>query len=392
MYWSESLNNVLWLFFQYEFLNIYLTTIKKVLIISAYADSLNAVRPEGRLFVGLARDHGWSVTLMTQDGSPYTAEMKAAGIRIIDWHPTKKFDRAAVAKIRQELVDGNYDILHLYNNKAIVNGIRAAKGLSVKVATYRGYTGNIHWWEPMSYFQHLSPRVDMITCVSPAVKEVFDAVPMFDAQKAVVVGKGHDPRWYSDVTPIDLQAEFGISEDRITIATVANARRMKGMNYLTTALQLLPAGLPLQLLFIGRGLDSKANLKEISKSSYAKHVTFAGFRKDVLRLLSAADISLLPSVKGEGLSKVLLESMFLARPTIMTSIGGNRHLGVNGETALIVPPRDPKALAEAMQKMLEDESLRKRLGPAGKAYVEKHFSAEVSAKELHEAYLNLLGK
>ena len=130
----------------------------KVLLISSYADSLNAVRPEGRLFVGLARDHGWEVTLMTQDGSPYTEVMKEAGVRIIDFHPTGKFEAASVKRIRKELIDGDYDILHLYNNKAIVNGIRAAKGLPVKVGTYRGYTGNISWWDPIAYLQHLSPQ------------------------------------------------------------------------------------------------------------------------------------------------------------------------------------------------------------------------------------------
>lgn len=364
---------------------------QRVLIISSYADSLNAVRPEGRLFVGLARDHGWEVSLMTQDGSPYTDEMKAAGVQIIDFHPTSKFSSASVQRIRQTLLAGNYDILHLYNNKAIVNGIRAARGLPVKVCTYRGYTGNVNWWDPMAYLQHLSPRVDRITCVSPAVKEVFNHVPFFNASKAVVVGKGHEPAWYAGIKPSDLQQEFGVSANRLVIGIVANARRMKGMNYLTAAIRQLPAGLPIHFLFIGRGLDSKANLRDLQKSDYAQQVTFAGFRKDVLNLLLASDISLLPSVKGEGLSKVLLESMFLARPTIMTSIGGNRHLGINNETALIVPPRNINALANAIQRLATDEALRAKIGPAGKAYVHTHFSAEVSARELDTVYRGLLG-
>ena len=206
----------------------------------------------------------------------------------------------------------------------------------------------------------------------------------------MVVGKGHEPAWYTDVTPLDLPSEFGISPDRLVIGIVANARRMKGMKYLTAAMRKLPAGLPVHFLFIGRGLDSTANLRDINKSSYSEQVTFAGFRTDVLRLLLASDVSLLPSVKGEGLSKVLLESMFLARPTIMTSIGGNRHLGIDGQTALIVPPRNADALAEAIIRLATDEVLRKKLGPAGRAYVHEHFTAEVSARELDLAYRGLL--
>lgn len=327
---------------------------------------------------------------MTQAGSPYLPELKRAGVKIIDFHPSRKFDRVAVSRIRKELTEGDYDILHLYNNKAIVNGIRAAANLPVKVATYRGYTGNVNWWDPIAYWQHLSPRVDLITCVSPAVKEVFDRVPFFSAEKAVVVGKGHDPAWYANIDPLSLDQEFGIPSDRLVIGVVANARRMKGMNYLTAAMKILPSDLPLHFLFIGRGLDGKANLREINQSAYADRVTFAGFRKDVLRILAAVDISLLPSVKGEGLSKVLLESMFLARPTIMTSIGGNRHLGLDGKTALIVPPRDAGALAKAIIKLAKDNDLRRQLGPAGRAYVTTHFAAEQSARELDAVYRRLL--
>ncbi|MEL6142592.1 MAG: glycosyltransferase [Bacteroidota bacterium] len=362
-----------------------------VLIVSSFQHSLHAVRPEGRLFVGLVRDHGWRVSLMTQDGSPYTDVMKQAGVHIIDFHPKKKFQSLAVKRIREELETGKYDIIHLYNNKAIVNGVKAAKGLPVKVATYRGYSGNVSWWDPMAYQMHLSPRVDLITCVSPAVKEVFDRVPFFRPSKAVVVGKGHDPKWYADVDSINLQSEFGILSKHLVVAIIANARRMKGLNYLTKALQKLDGTLPLHFLFIGRGLDTQANKQAIAKSPFAKQVTFAGFRDDALRLLKAADISLLPSVKGEGLSKVLLESMFLGRPTIMTSIGGNRHLGIDGQTALIVPPRDPAALAQALTCLATNEPLRKKLGPAGRAFVEQHFSAVASARELDAVYRRVIG-
>ena len=363
-----------------------------VLIISSYASSLHAVRPEGRLFIGLTRDYGWRVTLMTEDGSPYTDEMKAAGVRIIDLHLSKKYQKEAIRRIREELVAGQYDILHLYNNKAIVNGLIASRGLAVKVATYRGYTGNIDWWNPIAYFQHLSPGVDMITCVSPAVKEVFDSLPFFPSRKAVVVSKGHETSWYENVKAANLQTLFNIPKDALVVGIVANARRMKGMKYLVEAIRLLPAGLGLHFLFIGRGLDETANLRVLNQSHYATATTFAGYRSDVLELLSSCHISLLPSIKGEGLSKVLLESMFLGRPTIMTSIGGNRHLGIHKETAWIVPPKSPSGLSEALQKLASDADLRKTLGPAAKAYVSRHFSAQKSSMDLNRAYHALLAR
>jgi glycosyltransferase involved in cell wall biosynthesis len=364
-----------------------------LLVVSDYRDSLNAVRPEGRWFVGLVKDYGYRVTVMTYTkGANYVKEMKAAGVRVIDWHPSSKFGKGDRERIRQELGDNQYDLLHLFNNKSIVAGIMAASNWPGKVVTYRGYTGNIHWWDPSAYTQHLNRRVDMITCVSQAVKDSFDRLPFFDRNKTVVVGKGHDPAWYETVTPIDLEKEFDIPKERKVIVIVANARKMKGMEYLGSAIRKLPPELGVHFLFAGRGLDTQDLLADFADSYYAHQYTFAGFRTDVLNLVAAADISLLPSVKGEGLSKVLLESMFLGRPTVMTDIGGNRGLGVNGETALIVPPRDEEALRDAIVRLAEDDALGQRLGLAGRAYITEHYRADVTTRQLHEAYQRVLGR
>lgn len=366
---------------------------KSLLVVSDYRDSLNAVRPEGRWFTGLVKDFGYSVTVMTRrKGANYIDELEAGGVRIIDWHPESKFGATDRDGIKAELEANHYDLLHLFNNKSIVAGIRAAKGWPGKVLTYRGYTGNIHWWDPSAYFQHLNKRVDGIICVSGAVKKRFDQLPFFDKSKALVVGKGHDPTWYANIEPVDLEAEFDIPPERTTIIVVANARRMKGMDYLGTAIGRLPADLGLHFLFVGRGLETNKLGSDLSDSYYGHQFTFTGFRKDVLNIIAAADVSLLPSVKGEGLSKVLLESMFLARPTIMTDIDGNKGLGIGGETALIVPARDDEALTEAMLNIAEKPALREKLGTAGKTYITEHFQANRTVADLDVAYRTVLSR
>ncbi|THH39910.1 glycosyltransferase family 4 protein [Neolewinella litorea] len=366
-----------------------------LLVISDYRDSLSGVRPEGRWFVELSRQFGYRITLMTPTKEAnYLDELEAAGVRIIDWHPQEKFSSAERDRVRRELEEGQYDLLHLFNNKAVATGVRAAKGWPGKVVTYRGYTGNVHWWDPTVYLQHLHPRVDMITCVSQAVKDDLDRQLFFDGRKTVVVAKGHDPAWYTAVQPVDLHSAFNIPADRLVLMVVANARRMKGMDYLGTAIRRLPAELPLHLMFVGRGLETNDLLADLADSPYhdEEDYTFTGWRPDALELLAAADISLLPSIKGEGLSKVLLESFFLARPTIMTDIDGNRGLGIHGQTALVVPPRDEYALVNAVVDLVEDASLRDRLGPAGKEYVTERYHCQQSARDLDAAYRRLLGR
>jgi glycosyltransferase involved in cell wall biosynthesis len=361
----------------------------RVLVISDYDDNYNAVRPEGELFIRLHQTGQAVVDIMTKGEAPFAARFREAGMRVIDYHPAKKFDRQAVARIRQELVLGQYDLLHLFNNKAIVNGIRAARGLAVKVLTYRGYTGNIHWWDPTAYLTHLHPRVARITCVSDAVKEVFEQQPFFPANKAVTVSKGHDASWYADV-PATTLAEFDLPAGAVVVSVVANARSMKGIPYLLEALTLLPAASPAHFLLIGRGLEDPRTIKTLERSGQGRRVTFTGFRRDVLSLVKACDLSLLPSVKGEGLSKVLLESLFLGRPTIMTDIGGNRGLAIPGETALVVEPRNPAAMAEAIQQLVGSISLRATLGAAGRAYIETHYTVERSVAEMLAVYREVL--
>jgi glycosyltransferase involved in cell wall biosynthesis len=325
-------------------------------------------------------------------GAAYLDELREAGVRIIDWHPNSKFAAADRRRIREELAQGDYDLLHLFNNRAVVAGVWAARGWPGKVVTYRGYTGNVHWYDPTAYLGHLHPRVDLITCVSQSVKDSLDRQLFFDPRKTVVVPKGHDPAWYAGIRPADLNALFDVPADRTVIAVVANARKMKGLEYLGTAIRRMPAELPLHFLFVGRGLEHTALPVDLADSPYhdAEDFTFTGFREDVLSLLAAADISVLPSVKGEGLSKVLLESMFLGRATLMTDIGGNRGLGLHERTALVVPPKDEDALVGAMVRLAEDADLRARLGAAARSYVSEHFGAEASAARLDVAYRAVL--
>lgn len=356
----------------------------RLLVISDYDDNFNAVRPEGELLIGLHRA-GVDVHVMTGGHTPFAQRFREEGMRVIDFHPTRKFDRAAVALIRQELVAHDRQILHLYNNKAIINGIRAARGLDVKVVTYRGYTGNIHWWDPTAYLTHLHPRVAAITCVSDAVKEVFERQWFFPPGKAVTVSKGHNPDWYTDVAAGDLSA-FQMPPDSVVFSVVANARRMKGVPYLLEAIALLPPDDRAHFLLIGRGLNDDRTLATLQRLGIGHRVTFAGFRQDVLSLVKACDAALLPSVKGEGLSKVLLESLFLGLPTIMTDIGGNRGLAIHEQTGLAIPPRNPQAMAQAIRQLSTSAELRQQLGAAGQHYIGQHYTVARSVAELMAVY------
>src|SRR5687767_7704636 len=126
----------------------------KVLVISNYTD-YHSTRPEASIFLGLAK-LGFEISIMTYASSKHVADFEKAGIRVIDFHPEKKFDKAEITRIREFIVQEQIQILHLFNGPSIINGLTAAEHLPVKVVLYRGYCGHIHWYDPTAYLKYLN--------------------------------------------------------------------------------------------------------------------------------------------------------------------------------------------------------------------------------------------
>jgi glycosyltransferase involved in cell wall biosynthesis len=106
-------------------------------------------------------------------------------------------------------------------------------------------------------------------------------------------------------------------------------------------------------------------------------------------ILSSLALSVLPSL-NEGLSNSLLESMAAGVPVVATTVGGNPEVVLDGETGLLVPPRNPAALAEAICRVLRTPGLRNRLGQAGRRRVLNHFSNERMIRNVERLYEELL--
>ena len=361
----------------------------KVLVISNYRE-YDTVRPEAEVFIGLAK-LGFEITIMTYGDSKYVDEFVGAGIRIIDFHPEKKFNKKEIAKIREELIKGKYQILHLFNSISTINGIQAAKGLSVKVVLYRGFIGHVHWYDPVSYLKYLHPRVDMIVCNASGVEENFKRQLFFRKEKAVTIIKGHNIEWYNGYTPLDLHKEFQIPHDAFIVVNVANNRRMKGIKYLLNAMNFLPEGRRIYLLIVGSNMDTWENLKIINKSKYKEHIILTGYRKDALNIVAAGNVFILPSISGESLNKSVLKALALGKPAIITNIIGNRDLIIQGDNGLIVPTRNSEELAKAILYLYENPELCKSMGINARKYVDTKLNlknAIIQTKELYERLSN----
>ncbi|MCU0403376.1 MAG: glycosyltransferase [Chitinophagaceae bacterium] len=358
----------------------------KILVISDY-NHLLSTRPEAEVLLELDPKE-FEITLMSHKGSFYAQKLEQNGIRVIDFHPLRKFDPKEIAFIRKELIEGGYHILHLFNSKSIVTGIKAAKGLPVKVVLYRGYTGNIHWWDPTAYLKFLHPRVDKIVCNSIGVEKLIRRHSIFNADKCITINKGHRIEWYEQYEPVDWTQE-GIPANAFVVMCVCNNRRMKGLPYLLKSLEFLPKDIPLHLVLVGRNMKTRENLRMIEQGNYHGKVHFFGYREDVLRLVASSNIFVLPSIYGESITKSVLEAMSLGIAPVITDIPGNTELVDHQVNGLVVPRKDPKALADAILRLYQNPELCKQFGQKSKDRIDTVLNNSVTIEKTAQLYRDL---
>jgi glycosyltransferase involved in cell wall biosynthesis len=207
---------------------------------------------------------------------------------------------------------------------------------------------------------------DVYMVVSQA--EAADARRLGICRTAVPVGNGRDPvRYHPDpVARARIRSELGTPDERVVIVAVSRLVRAKGYPELAAAMRAVPEA---ELWVVGERLasdrgDDMAAL--LTSAGLGARLRLLGYRHDVAAVLAAADIFTLPSY-FEGLPMSVIEAMLTGLPVVGTNIGGSREQVLEGETGLLVKPRQAAPLATALARLAADETLRTTMGEAGRA-------------------------
>jgi glycosyltransferase involved in cell wall biosynthesis len=190
----------------------------------------------------------------------------------------------------------------------------------------------------------------------------------------------------TSASPREARAKLGLPLDGQVIGTVSRLYLVKGIDFLIRALAQMDDA---ALAIVGDGPERAALETLADTLGVAGRIHWTGHRRDVPTLLPAFDLYVQPSLH-EGMSNTILEAMAAGLPVVATAVGGTPEVVDDGVTGLLVPPRDPDALAGVIVRLLRDLDLRRKMGRAGQERVRRHFSLEQMVRQTQALYERLL--
>jgi glycosyltransferase involved in cell wall biosynthesis len=173
----------------------------------------------------------------------------------------------------------------------------------------------------------------------------------------------------------DLVAEWGFADSDRVIGVVGRLVSVKGHRYLIEAFEQLDDVPHVKLVIVGSGTLEPELKALVREKNLGDRVVFTGFRRDIPLIMQNLDCLCVPSL-SEALPYVILEAASYARPLVVTRVGGLNTLLKDNQTALMVPPKNPDELAQAIRKLVYDTHLAMQLGKNAFNMVKKRFSVE----------------
>lgn len=349
-----------------------------------------------RLAVGLQQAGHDVVVLLGQAGA-VLERMQASGLRCIvtpmcftdRWH-WLRYVRAR-HQLRRLLRQERPDVVHSNDLTTHQLVSDAARGLGVPRLCHQRYgyePAFVAWLSKFGAEHYLyvsQALMDAMTAASPQLAAasravVYDGLPLEPAPNR------------EDC--LQARQALGLPTDKVIVIFAGQIIERKGVQDLLHAWARLPPELQAaaELIIVGDDLDGRGAYRlrmEQLAGELRVPARFVGFQKNVGVWLKAADIATVPS-HVEPLGNATLEAMAAALPVIGGKVGGIPEMVVHEETGLLVPPRDPERLAQALTRVLLNAEERRRFGRQGRQRCEERFSLPAHVQAVLHEYRRVL--
>jgi glycosyltransferase involved in cell wall biosynthesis len=301
-------------------------------------------------------------------------------------------DLTDIRQLRAALAET--DVVHVHRGKehwlaAVANRLTPAPRPIVRtrhiVQAVRPHAGN-RW-----LYRHATA---LVVTVTETIRRQYIASGLLAPEQVVALPGGADVDAYRPL-PVDpdLRRRLGAAPDTPLLGMVSGLRVMKGHRVVIEAAARLAArGLRPHVAFIGRGGEAPTIRDAVARAGLGAQMTIAGFAEDLPATIAALDAALYVPIESDGMSRVVFECLAAARPLIASRVGVVPEVLVDGEHAVLVPAGDSEALAAAMARVIEDGSLRARLGESARRLVVERYSGAKIAESVEAHYDRLIAR
>jgi glycosyltransferase involved in cell wall biosynthesis len=314
---------------------------------------------------------------------------------------SKRANPALIFKLIKIIKDKKIDIVHGQGARAefyaritarLAGGTKYVSTIAMPVEGY-----DVGLFRKAIYFvldRATDKYVDRFIVVSDVLRNTLITKRHIPTEKVTKIYNGIEIEHYDperiDASRNEVRHELRLNEKTTIVGAIGRLVWQKGFEYLIRSFpEVLKSCPDAQLLLVGDG-SLRANLEVLSESLGMKDkIIFAGFRSDIKEVLAGMDILVIPSLL-EGFPVVTLEAMAMAKPIVATDIDGLREQIIDGESGILLPPKDPNALATSIVKLLNDPQLAVRMGSNARKLVEREFPLEKIIMETHEVYQSLM--
>jgi L-malate glycosyltransferase len=327
-----------------------------------------------------------------RDGS-LTGRIIPGRCKIIEFGEKLGGDYGLYFKLARAFRSYKIHIAHTHGWGTLLEGMVAAK-LARVPAVVHGEHGTIKDdTKTHIYLQRLMwHAADEILSVSEALRRKLAQTINFPENRIRVIANGVDLRRFTVARDrSDWKFRLNLPREALTFGTVGRFVPVKCYPVLLEASRWIFEKIPNSyLVLVGDG-PLREQLAGLARDyQVVDRVRFLGWRSDVAEILNALDVYVLAS-ESEGMSNTILEAMACGVPVVATAVGGNVEL-VDGAGGLLVPPYNPRSLADAVILLLSAPARREKMGRLARRRVEEHFSLETMAQNYAGVYLDIVTK
>ncbi len=335
---------------------------------------------------------GHRVTVVSRPGGDLELACEKAGVEFVGLPLAHEADLKSARTLRRTLRADRVEIVHVHKGRPHFIALMAAAGLGrlPRLVVNRGVSFPLDVFNRLKYHH---PRIGAVVCVAEAIREIVIRSGKLKPEKVVTIHAGTDTDRFDPARAdgASVRAELRLDERHMLIGQVS-VRDWKGWRELMGAFaRVAPAFPAARLLFVGCEPEPERRkvIEAADAAGIGGRLLTLPYRSDMPEVLAACDIVADASWAGTGITGTIREAMAMERAVVATDCAGNRELVTGGETGLLVPQKDVAALAGALERLLGDGGLRRRLGRAARRRVVEGFSTKARVDHLEALYARL---